>query len=79
MLNVILHQQNYGLNIIEAFVKIKDLLTGSTFIEPAELLSVHSNVSGGGKASTSHSTFDGSCKAAPIIFISFDRHMGLSA
>lgn len=55
------------------------ILTGSTFVEPAELLSVHSKVSGAGKASTKHSTLDGSCSAAPISFTSLFRQIGLSA
>lgn len=49
----------------------KFILTGSTLMDPAELLRVHSKVSGGGKASTSHVTVVGSCKAAPITFMSF--------
>ena len=47
-------------------------------MEPAELLRVHSKVSGGGKASTSHVTVVGSCRAAPMIFISFLWHSGRS-
>lgn len=54
------------------------LLTGSTLIQPPELLRVHSKVSGGGNASTSHTTVEGSWSAAPISFTSRFRHKGLS-